>query len=116
MAALLAPPSVEELKMRIEAVIGGSDLSGCVLSFAIEGDKSIIVDDRGSATEVSTDTDAEPDCVLSLSAETARRLLNREIDPTRAFTDGLLTFRGNLQAAMKMAPILRKAAEVDVSA
>lgn len=79
----------------------GFDL-GVVGAILIEGTSVV-----SSESDLSDDVD----CLVCLSAETLRALLNGDLTPTEAFRAGQLVLKGELSVAVKMASMLRQARE-----
>jgi putative sterol carrier protein len=65
--------------------------------FVIEDEGTIVVDDTGAR---AADTPAE--VTLTADADTFRRILDGDLDPTAAFMQGRLKVDGDMSAAMKL--------------
>jgi putative sterol carrier protein len=68
----------------------------------------IFVDGTVHPNTVGETSDKSPDCTVTLSVETLKRLKSRQIDPAAAFFQGKLRVDGNFGLAMKLGPILQK--------
>jgi len=82
-------------------------LDGIVkIDFGAQG--CIFIDGTAQPNVVGATTSKSPDCTVTLSVETLKRLKSREIDPAAAFFQGKLRVDGNFGLAMKLGPILQK--------
>jgi putative sterol carrier protein len=87
----------------LESRVDPSKAKGMTASykFDIDGAGTWIVDvDDGKVSVAERDGDA--DCVISTSAETFRKIANREQNPTAAYMSGKLKVKGDMGQAMKL--------------
>ena len=87
----------------LESRVDQSKAQGMTASykFDIDGAGTWVVDvDDGKVTVNEGDGDA--DCVISTSAETFRKIANREQNPTAAYRSGKLKVKGDMGQAMKL--------------
>ena len=87
----------------LESRIDPSKAKGMTASykFDIDGAGTWVVGlDNGRVSVTEGDGDA--DCVISASAETFRKIANREQNPTAAYMSGKLKVKGDMGQAMKL--------------
>lgn len=87
---------------------GNSGLNG-TLKFDFEGKGIVYLDGKSSPNTVSMD-DKAADCTITVSLDTFKKMVARELDGTTAFMQGKLRVAGDMALAMKLGPILEKAA------
>jgi putative sterol carrier protein len=87
----------------LESRVDPSKAKGMTASykFAIDGAGTWVVDVDDGAVSV-TEGDGDADCVISTSAETFRKIANREQNPTAAYMSGKLKVNGDMGQAMKL--------------
>ena len=69
--------------------------------FEIDGAGTWLVDVDDGKVSV-TEGDGDADCVISASADTFRKIANREQNPTAAYMSGKLKVKGDMGQAMKL--------------
>jgi putative sterol carrier protein len=79
------------------------------LKFDFEGKGMVYLDGKSSPNTV-TASDKPAECTITVSLETFRKMVARELDGTTAFMQGKLRVAGDMALAMKLGPILDKAA------
>jgi putative sterol carrier protein len=87
---------------------GQSGLNG-TLKFDFEGKGFIYLDGKASPNTVMT-SDKPAECTITISLDTFKKMMARELDGTTAFMQGKLRVAGDMALAMKLGPILEKAA------
>ena len=94
-----------EMGSRIGANTG---LNG-TLKFDFEGKGCVYLDGKSSPNSVSNENKAA-DCTITVSLDTFKKMVAGELDGTTAFMQGKLNVAGDMSVAMKLGPILAKAA------
>ncbi|HAH09135.1 MAG TPA: sterol-binding protein [Alphaproteobacteria bacterium] len=89
--------------------IGPSSGLNGTLKFDFEGKGCVYLDGKSSPNTVSNDNRAA-DCTITVSLDTFKKMVARELDGTTAFMQGKLRVAGDMALAMKLGPILEKAA------
>jgi putative sterol carrier protein len=79
------------------------------LKFDFEGKGCVYLDGKSSPNTVTND-DKPSDCTITISLDTFKKMVNGELDGTTAFMQGKLKVAGDMALAMKLGPILQKAA------
>ena len=87
----------------LESRVDQSNAKGMNASykFDIDGAGTWLVDVDDGKVSVS-ERDGDADCTISASAETFRKIANREQNPTAAYMSGKLKVSGDLGQAMKL--------------
>jgi len=67
------------------------------------------VDGKSTPNQVSNEN-KPADCTITVSLDTFKKMVARELDGTAAFMQGKLKVAGDMSVAMKLGPILAKAA------
>jgi len=93
----------------MKKAIGTSSGLNSTLKFDFEGKGHIYVDGKSTPNTV-TNEDKPADCTITVSTDTFRKMVARELDGTTAFMQGKLKVAGDMSVAMKIGPILQKAA------
>ncbi len=100
---------IAEIAAGMSKAIGGSSGLNATLKFDFEGTGNIYID--GKATPNTVTTENKPaDCTITVSLENFKKMVARELDGTTAFMQGKLKVAGDMSIAMKLGPILAKAA------
>lgn len=100
---------IAEITAGLAKVIGENSGFGSVLKFDYEGAGVTRVDGK-SVPNTVTNEDGPADCTIVISAENLMKMFKRELDPTMAFMQGKMKVNGDMSVAMKLGPILQKAA------
>jgi putative sterol carrier protein len=87
---------------------GNSGLPG-TLKFDFEGKGCVYLDGKSSPNTVTNDNKPS-DCTITVSLDTFEKMVKGELDGTTAFMQGKLKVAGDMALAMKLGPILQKAA------
>ena len=87
----------------LESRVDQSKAKGMTASykFDIDGAGMWLVDVDDGKVSV-TEGDGDADCVISTSADTFRKIANREQNPTAAYMSGKLKVKGDMGQAMKL--------------
>jgi putative sterol carrier protein len=87
----------------LESRVDQSKAKGMTASykFDIDGAGTWLVDVDDGKVSVS-ERDGDADCTISASAETFRKIANREQNPTAAYMSGKLKVKGDMGQAMKL--------------
>lgn len=93
----------------LKNAIGTNSGLNSTLKFDFEGKGHIFVDGKSSPNTVSNE-DKPADCTITVSTDTFKKMVARELDGTTAFMQGKLKVAGDMSVAMKLGPILAKAA------
>ncbi|MBS0472406.1 MAG: SCP2 sterol-binding domain-containing protein [Proteobacteria bacterium] len=92
-----------------DAVGSDAGLDGSLkLDFGDEG--SVLIDGKSVPNKVADGAGRAADCTIAMSLDTYGRMLARELDPTLAYMEGKLRVRGDMSIAMKLAPLIQRAA------
>jgi putative sterol carrier protein len=87
----------------LESRVDQSKAKGMTASYKFDIDGAgtwlVNVDDGKVAVR---EGDGEADCTISASAETFRKIANREQNPTAAYMSGKLKVKGDMGQAMKL--------------
>lgn len=100
---------IAEITAGLAKVIGTDSGLGSVLKFDYEGAGVTRIDGKSTPNTV-TNEDGPADCTIVISAENLMKMFKRELDPTMAFMQGKMKVNGDMAVAMKLGPILQKAA------
>jgi putative sterol carrier protein len=92
-----------------KALGGGNSGLNATLKFDFEGKGKIFIDGKATPNTVSND-DNPADCTITVALDTFKKMVARELDGTTAFMQGKLKVAGDMSVAMKLGPILAKAA------
>jgi putative sterol carrier protein len=100
-------PSADDLLQRMMAKAGALKSLGYKVRFDLtDAPGHILVDGTPGGAIALAESDAEADCVLSLSAENLEKLIAGKLSPMMAFTLGKLKVEGSKGVAMKLASLL----------
>ena len=100
---------IAEITAGLAKVIGENSGFGSVLKFDYEGAGVTRIDGKSVPNSVSNE-DGPADCTIVISADNLMKMFKRELDPTMAFMQGKMKVNGDMSVAMKLGPILQKAA------
>ena len=81
--------------------VGSDSGLGTTLKFDCGSEGVVLIDGAAKPNTVSND-DRDANCTVSLSLDTLKRLLLRELDPTTAFMMGKIKVDGDVDVAMKL--------------
>lgn len=100
---------ITEIAEGMSKAIGGDSGLNATLKFDFEGQGNIYID--GKATPNTVTTENKPaDCTITVSLDNFKKMVAKELDGTTAFMQGKLKVAGDMSLAMKLGPILAKAA------
>jgi putative sterol carrier protein len=101
---------VDKIISRLNETIGAeSGLNGTVkLDLGEAG--SVFIDGKSSPNCVTDGAGKDADCTISVGLDTFEQMARREIDPMSAYMQGKLRVAGDMGLAMKLSPLLQKAA------
>ena len=100
---------VAEITDILRKAVGENSGLGYVLKFDFKGDGFTLIDGK-SIPNVVSNADAPADCTITVTAENLKKMAKREMDPTMAYMQGKMKVAGDMSVAMKLGPILQKAA------
>ena len=101
---------IAEITAGMQKAIGsGNSGLNATLKFDFEGKGNIYIDGKATPNTVSNEN-KPADCTITVSLETFKKMVARELDGTTAFMQGKLKVAGDMSVAMKLGPILAKAA------
>ena len=100
---------ISEITAGLAKVIGENSGFGSILKFDFEGQGVVVIDGKTVPNSVGN-TDAAADCTIVISPDNLMKMFKRELDPTMAFMQGKMKVLGDMAVAMKLGPILQKAA------
>ncbi len=100
---------IQEITEGLKKAIGENSGFGSILKFDYEGAGVTRIDGKSTPNTVDN-TDGPADCTIVISAENLMKMFKRELDPTMAFMQGKMKVNGDMSVAMKLGPILQKAA------
>src|SRR4029079_784923 len=89
--------------------IGAESGLNSTLKFDFEGKGVVFIDGKAKPNAVSNEN-KPADCTITVSLDTFKKMVARELDGTAAFMQGKLKVAGDMSVAMKLGPILAKAA------
>jgi putative sterol carrier protein len=100
---------IAQITEGLSKAIGVSSGLNSTLKFDFEGKGIVFVDGKSNPNSVSNEN-KPADCTITVSLDTFKKMVAREIDGTAAFMQGKLKVAGDMSVAMKLGPILAKAA------
>ncbi len=100
---------ITEITEGLIMAVGTDSGLGAVLKFDFKGEGVTRIDGKSVPNSVSNE-DGPADCTITISAEDFVKMAKRELDPTMAFMQGKMKVAGDMGVAMKLGPILQKAA------
>ena len=96
-------------KTTVKEAPGKSGPTGGSYRSAISG--RIVTETHGKANPNTVSNENKPaDCTITVALDTFKKMVARELDGTTAFMQGKLKVAGDMSVAMKLGPILAKAA------
>ena len=101
---------IDSISSQLGAVLGPDSGLGGTLKLDFGGDGSVLIDGKSTPNQVCDGEGKPADCTISASLDTFQSIVKRELDPTAAFMQGKLQVAGDMGLAMKLGPILQKAA------
>jgi putative sterol carrier protein len=106
----MSSAAVQQVITQMAGAIGTDSGLGGTLKFDFGEAGSVLVDGKSKPNSV-TDGEGKPaDCTISVSLDTFDKMVKGELDGTSAFMQGKLKVAGDMGLAMKLGPILQKAA------
>ncbi|MBI1212791.1 MAG: sterol-binding protein [Alphaproteobacteria bacterium] len=100
---------IAEITTGLTNAIGANSGLNSTLKFDFEGKGVVFIDGKADPNQVSNE-DKPADCTITVSLDTFKKMVARELDGTAAFMQGKLKVAGDMSVAMKLGPILAKAA------
>jgi putative sterol carrier protein len=100
---------IQQITEGLTKAIGVNSGLNSTLKFDFEGKGIVFVDGKSDPNHVSNEN-KPADCTITVSLDTFKKMVAREIDGTAAFMQGKLKVAGDMSVAMKLGPILAKAA------
>ncbi len=100
---------IKNIAEQMSKAIGGNSGLNSTLKFDFEGQGNIYIDGKATPNTVSTEN-KPADCTITVSLDNFKKMVARELDGTTAFMQGKLKVAGDMSVAMKLGPILAKAA------
>lgn len=104
----MSAEAVAEITEGFRKAIGADSGLGATLRFNFEGQGIVYIDGKATPNTVSN-ADDPAECTITVSLDTFKKMISREIDPTMAFMQGKLKVAGDMGVAMRLGPILQKA-------
>jgi len=106
----MSSPAVQQIITQMAGAIGANSGLGGTLKFDFGEPGSILIDGKSTPNAVIDGADKTADCTITISLENFEKMAKQELDPTSAFMQGKLRVAGDMGLAMKLGPILQKAA------
>lgn len=106
----MSAEQVSEITEGLKKAIGENSGLGSVLKFDFGAEGVTRIDGKSVPNTVSNE-DGPADCTIVIAADDFLKMVRRELDPTMAFMQGKMKVNGDMGVAMKLGPILQKAAE-----
>ena len=100
---------IKNIAEQMGKAIGGNSGLNSTLKFDFEGQGNIYIDGKSTPNTVTTDN-KPADCTIIVSLDNFKKMVARELDGTTAFMQGKLKVAGDMSVAMKLGPVLAKAA------
>jgi putative sterol carrier protein len=107
---VMSSAAVQQIITQMAGAIGANSGLGGTLKFDFGDAGSVLVDGKSEPNSVSDGDGKSADCTISVSLETFDKMVKGELDGTSAFMQGKLKVAGDMGLAMKLGPILQKAA------
>jgi len=104
-----AAADILQITEGLTKAIGADSGLNSTLKFDFEGKGFVYLDGKSAPNHVSNE-DKPADCTITVSLDTFKKMVARELDGTAAFMQGKLKVAGDMSVAMKLGPILAKAA------
>ena len=105
----MSSEQVNEIIKQMSSAIGANSGLGGTLKFDFGEPGSVYIDGKSTPNHVSND-DKPADCTITVSLDTFKKMVARELDGTAAFMQGKLKVAGDMSVAMKLGPIFAKVA------
>lgn len=96
--------TAEEILSKIQDMADNAGPIGNSLKFDF-GDQQVYVDGKGDDNTVSTE-DKEADCVIKISPDNFKKLVNGNLNPMMAVMMGQIKIKGDMGVAMKLQSLL----------
>ena len=106
----MSSAAVQQIITQMAGAIGANSGLGGTLKFDFGDVGSVLVDGKSEPNSVSDGDGKSADCTISVSLDTFDKMVKGELDGTSAFMQGKLKVAGDMGLAMKLGPILQKAA------
>jgi len=100
---------IAQITEGLTKAIGAQSGLNSTPKFDFEGKGIVFVDGKSTPNQVSNEN-KPADCTITVSLDTFKKMVARELDGTAAFMQGKLKVAGDMSVAMKLGPILAKAA------
>jgi putative sterol carrier protein len=100
---------IQQITEGLTKAIGINSGLNSTLKFDFEGKGVVFIDGKSNPNHVCNEN-KPADCTITVSLDTFKKMVNRELDGTAAFMQGKLKVAGDMSVAMKLGPILAKAA------
>ena len=100
---------IKNIAEQMGKAIGGNSGLNSTLKFDFEGQGNIYIDGKSNPNTVTTEN-KPADCTITVSLDNFKKMVARELDGTTAFMQGKLKVAGDMSVAMKLGPVLAKAA------
>jgi putative sterol carrier protein len=107
---VMSSAAVQQIITQMAGAIGANSGLGGTLKFDFGDAGSVLVDGKSEPNSVSDGDGKSADCTISVSLDTFDKMVKGELDGTSAFMQGKLKVAGDMGLAMKLGPILQKAA------
>jgi putative sterol carrier protein len=107
---VMSSAAVQQIITQMSGAIGANSGLGGTLKFDFGDAGSVLVDGKSEPNSVSDGDGKSADCTISVSLDTFDKMVKGELDGTSAFMQGKLKVAGDMGLAMKLGPILQKAA------
>ncbi|HVE05118.1 MAG TPA: SCP2 sterol-binding domain-containing protein [Rhizomicrobium sp.] len=106
----MSSAAVQQIITQMAGAIGTNSGLGGVLKFDFGEAGSVLIDGKSTPNTVADGEGKPADCTISVSLDTFDKMVKGELDGTSAFMQGKLKVAGDMGLAMKLGPILQKAA------
>ncbi|MCS7085347.1 MAG: SCP2 sterol-binding domain-containing protein [Bacteroidia bacterium] len=97
--------SLQDLTERIRQKVGNDSGLNATVKFVLSDAESIYIDASKAPNVVSNDN-GPADCVIKVSAETIRQIMDGETSAMSAFMSGKIKVEGNMAVAMNINKVL----------
>ena len=106
----MSSEQVDRIVSEMSGRVGENSGIGGTIKIDFGEPGSVFIDGKSSPNTVTEGTGKTADCTIGVSLETFEKMAKRELDPTSAFMQGKLRVAGDMGLAMKLGPVLSKAA------
>ena len=106
----MSSAAVQQIITQMAGAIGANSGLGGTLKFDFGDAGSVLIDGKSTPNAVSDGEGKAADCTISVTLDTFEKMVKGELDGTSAFMQGKLKVAGDMGLAMKLGPILQKAA------